>query len=369
MKNLFMKHSLVSALFLHFFAPGVQVKAQTPTGVSAAQLDSVVKYAGAFPKGTQLAIALAQNDQVSFLGLIREGDTLRNIDNHQSVFGIGSITKVFTSTLLVQCVADGIVRLDAPVQEYFDFPLKMPEKGGAPLTLKTLANHTSGLPRLSPDLLAMALSNMENPYKSYGAAELKKELAEKITLYTKPGEKYHYSNLGAGLLGFILAQQSGKTFDQLLEERIFKPYQMSRSCVDLSDLKGVAVPGLNANGDTTSYWEFDALKGAGAILSTVEDLSKFMLANFREDSLLAFQRQTTFSASETMDVALGWHILKPKAGGVYYWHDGGTGGFSSNMVMDVGRKNGVIVLSNVSAFHPKMGNVEQICFRLMKVLE
>lgn len=342
---------------------------QAAAGISQAQLDTVAQYAKVFPNGTQLAIALAQGDQVAFLGLIRENDTLRIINNHQSVFEIGSITKVFTSTLLVQCAREGLVQLDAPVQDYFDFPLKAAEKDGVPFTLKTLANHSSGLPRLSPDMLTLALFNIANPYKNYGPAELRKELAEKITLYAKPGEKYQYSNLGAGLLGFILTQQSGKTYPQLLEERIFGPYQMTRSCADRADLKSAAVPGLNAGGDTTSCWDFDAAKGAGAILSTAEDMSKFMQANFREDSLLAFQRQKTFSVSETMDVALGWHILKPKTGGIYHWHDGGTGGFSSNMVMNVERKNGVIVLSNVSAFHPKTSNVEQICFRLMKMLE
>ncbi len=371
-----MKQLYLPFISIVFLANGLRAQVnhaisglQTVSGISQAQLDTVAQYAKVFPNGTQLAIALAQNDQVAFLGLIRENDTLRSIVNHQSVFEIGSITKVFTSTLLVQCAREGLVQLDAPVQDYFDFPLKPAEKDGVPFTLKTLANHSSGLPRLSPDMLTMALSNIENPYKNYGPAELRKELAEKITLYAKPGEKYQYSNLGAGLLGFILAQQSGKTYPQLLEEGIFGPYQMTRSCADRADLKSAAVPGLNAGGDTTSCWDFDALKGAGAILSTAEDMSKFMQANFREDSLLAFQRQKTFSVSETMDVALGWHILKPKGGGIYHWHDGGTGGFSSNMVMDVERKNGVIVLSNVSAFHPKTSNVEQICFRLMKMLE
>lgn len=56
---------------------------------------------------------------------------------------------------------------DALVQRYFGFPLKESEKNGAPVTLKTLANHTSGLPRLTEDLLKMALSNLQNPYKDY----------------------------------------------------------------------------------------------------------------------------------------------------------------------------------------------------------
>lgn len=342
---------------------------QTIPGFNTEQRDAVVKYASDFPNGTQLSIAVLKNDTATFFGLIRENDTFRNLENHQSVFEIGSITKVFTSTLLVHCVQEGIVQLDRPIQEYFSFPLKAGEKDGVPVTLRTLSNHTSGLPRLTEDLMAMSLANFQNPYKNYGPNEMRKGLEEKMALLSTPGSKHQYSNFGAGLLAFILAQRSGKSFDQLLADKIFNPYEMNRSCADRNNLKGNLVPGLTAKGDTATNWDFDALKGAGAILSTTEDLSKFMSANFRQDSVLSFQREKTFSVSGKMDVALGWHILKPQTGGPWHWHNGGTGGYSSNMVMDVAKKSGIVILTNVSAFSARMANVESLCFTLMKMLE
>jgi len=371
-----MKRLLSAHLFTCMFCASVtaQVKPavsalQSTTGFSAEQRDIIAEHTAAFPNGTQLSIAVLKNDSVAFFGVIRENDTLRNIENHQSVFEIGSITKVFTSTLLVQSIQAGIVQLDTPIQQYFSFPLKAGEKDGVPVTLRTLSNHTSGLPRLTEDLMALAFSNFKNPYKNYGPDEMRKGLEEKMALHSTPGTKNQYSNFGAGLLGFILTQRSGKSFDQLLEDGIFSPYGMNRSSADLDNLKGDLVPGLTATGDTATNWEFDALKGAGAILSTTEDLSKFMSANFRADSLLEFQREKTFSVSENMDVALGWHILKPKTGGPWHWHNGGTGGYSSNMVMNTGKKTGVVVLTNVSSFNAKMSNVEKMCFNLMKMLE
>lgn len=365
------------ALFV-FFLQQAGLFSQTTTAVShiqpaagfdSAQLDTIAQYATQFPNGTQLAIALVKDDQVYFLGVIRKNDTLLNTTNHQSAFEIGSVTKVFTSALLAKCAQEGIVRLDAPVQAYFDFPLKMAEKDGAPVTLKTLANHTSGLPRMSPGLLKLAFSDFKNPYKTYGSADLENDLQTAVALNSKPGEKYLYSNLGAGLLGHILAKQTGKNYADLLQERIFAPLQMTRSCADRADLKSALVPGMGPAGDTVSNWDFDAVKGAGAILSTAEDLSKFVKANFGNDPALQLQREKTFTISEKMDVALGWHILKPANAGPWYWHNGGTGGYASNVAMNTAKKTGVIVLSNVSAFHPKMNDLEKICFKLMRSLE
>jgi hypothetical protein len=70
-----------------------------------------------------------------------------------------------------------------------------------------------------------------------------------------------------------------------------------------------------------------------------------------------------------MKIALGWHIIKTEKEFNWVWHNGGTGGYSSSMVLDAGKKNGVIILSNVSAFNTKMKNIDNLCFELMKQIE
>jgi hypothetical protein len=70
-----------------------------------------------------------------------------------------------------------------------------------------------------------------------------------------------------------------------------------------------------------------------------------------------------------MYIGLGWHLLKSKSKNIWYWHNGGTGGYSSSMVVHEKRKNGIIILSNESAFNPNMGNIDKLCFELMKTLE
>mgnify|MGYP000138509557 FL=1 len=70
-----------------------------------------------------------------------------------------------------------------------------------------------------------------------------------------------------------------------------------------------------------------------------------------------------------MGIGLGWHIIKTSSGNDVNWHNGGTGGYSSSMIVDVENKNGIIILSNVSTFNPKMENIDALCFELIKTLK
>ena len=70
-----------------------------------------------------------------------------------------------------------------------------------------------------------------------------------------------------------------------------------------------------------------------------------------------------------MQIGLGWHIPKSSWGKDFFWHNGGTGGYTSSLAMDIEQQNAIIILSNISAFHPEMSNIDNLCFDLMKSLE
>ena len=70
-----------------------------------------------------------------------------------------------------------------------------------------------------------------------------------------------------------------------------------------------------------------------------------------------------------MDIGLGWHVLKPKSDKIWHWHNGGTGGYSSSMAIEEESKNGIIILSNVSAYSGDKENIDALCFELMKTME
>ncbi|MBK5195700.1 MAG: beta-lactamase family protein [Proteiniphilum sp.] len=312
-----------------------------------------------FPNQTQLSIAIVQNNQTTCYGIVKENDSVKPADNHEKVFEIGSITKVFTSTVLASLVTEKKIKLSDSINSYYPFTFKENRK----ITFLTLANHTSGLPRLPGNL---DLSDASNPYKNYTEKELEAYLKTIMTLENEPSETYSYSNLGAGLLGYTLGLSQGTSFEELVQKRVFDRYGMTNSFTGSGDIGDRLVKGLNANGKNTPNWDFDVLSGAGGVLSTTADLTQFAIAQFNpENRELALTRVPTFEASEKMEIGLGWHILQSENEQELFWHNGGTGGYSSSMAVNVADKVAVIILSNVSAFHPASGNIDQLCFELI----
>src|SRR5690606_4401810 len=157
---------------------------------------------------------------------------------------------------------------------------------------------------------------------------------------------------------------------ELLQKKVFDKYKMKNSFVNSQKLNDKLVKGQNPNGEITSNWDWDVLLGAGGILSTTEDLAKFAEAEFNpKNKELALTRTPTFDINEKMKIGLGWHLLKSESEKNLVWHNGGTGGYSSSMTLNTDDKTAVIILSNLSAFHPKMGNIDELCFELINTRE
>jgi len=128
------------------------------------------------------------------------------------------------------------------------------------------------------------------------------------------------------------------------------------------------VVGRNASGAETSNWNMNSLVAAGGILSNVEDMTKFTLAQFDPmNKELELTRKITFEIPKyEMNVGLAWNIIQPEPELTWYMHNGGTGGYSSIMAFDTDNKNGIIILSNVSAFNQNARKIDQLCLGLLK---
>lgn len=331
--------------------------------LSAEQTELIHQYSQDFPNDTELSIAFIDGERVSYYGIIRKNDSLFYQDNYKSVFEIGSVSKVFTSTLLAKLVVSESIKLDQSINHLSPVSLGNPEK----ITLKELANHTSGLPRL-PSNLNLFFVDQSNPYKDYGAKKLESYLSSNFSLASSPGEKYAYSNLGTGLLGYLLSIKTGKSYETLLQEMITEVYTMPSTTTIEDAVKDRLVNGLNASGKVTSNWDMNVLVGAGGILSTVEDLSQFALAQFdSSNEALQLTQKENFRVNENMQMGLGWHILDRQEN-KWLWHNGGTGGYSSSFTLNKTEKKGVIILSNVSAFNLNNRNIDQLCFALLDTM-
>jgi len=330
------------------------------------QQDTIFKFTDRFPNNAQIAFAIIKDGQTTYYGIMRKNDTLITIQNSNKAFEIGSITKVFTATILANLVMNGRLKLDDRINAKFDYPFNK----NIEFTYKELANHTSGLPRLPSNMRFAAIFNPSDPYKNYDDKKLDDYLKNDVSLDYPKGSKSEYSNLGMGLVAYTMRKASGRSFEELAKEMIFDKYKMTHSSSDKTKVADILVEGLNDRGKPTANWTPGALIGAGGIYSTVEDLSKFALAQFDSTNKeLALTRIKTYKETDTRDVGLGWFIINKKSGAKWYWHNGGTGGYSTSMAIDVEHKNGVIILANVSSYHSQFENIDKLCFALMKTLE
>jgi CubicO group peptidase (beta-lactamase class C family) len=197
--------------------------------------------------------------------------------DHQSLFEIGSISKVLTATLLAEMHVVGDVNLDDPVNDFLPPQGQLSCRGGADVTLRHLATHTSGLPRLPTNLNSETLSR-DNPYKEYSVEDLYQCIAN-CHLRSRPGSNTLYSNLGSGLLGHALSLVSGCNFEQLMIDRILHPLDMRDTRIQLfADQQRRLVAG-HSKGQQVRNWDFQALAGAGAFRSTIPDMLRFVQAN------------------------------------------------------------------------------------------
>lgn len=335
---------------------------QAHPDVSTAQLDSIFQTLSYFPNQTQLAIAFIDKQTTTFYGAKRVNDTLKTIDNNGRAFEIGSLSKVFTSTLLADLAVDQKLQLDHPIQKYLDFPLN----DSLQITFKELSNHTSGLPRIPPGFVWGSLWHLDNPYKDYDQEKLIEYLRTDMALNEEQDSQFQYSNIGAGILGYVLTQIEEASYEKMLQQRIFGPLDMRNSTTRRKLVADILVQGLNKRGNPTSNWDLGAIPGAGAILSTAGDLAKYVQANFNPDNkIMKLQQKKTYSVNESRDMALGWFIRKQSPGLRLHWHSGGTGGYRSLMVLDIDRKKGVVVLSNISSGHDHAARISSLGFALL----
>jgi D-alanyl-D-alanine-carboxypeptidase/D-alanyl-D-alanine-endopeptidase len=267
-----------------------------------------------------------------------------------TVFEIGSITKIFTSLLLADAVKRGEVALTDPVSKYLPPNVKMPERGGKKITLVDLATHTSGLPRMPTNFHP---KDPGNPYADFSVAQLY-EFLSSVELTRDIGSTYEYSNLGGGLLGHALARRAGTDYETLVRTRILDPLGMKSTAITLSKaMKDRLAPGHNAELQPVANWDIPTLAGAGALRSTANDLLTFLAANIGlEKSSLAPSMAAMIAArrptgTPDLEIALGWHIWT-RHGHEIIWHNGGTGGYRTWIGFDPKSQTGVVVLSNTS---------------------
>ena len=278
-----------------------------------------------------------------------------------TVYRIGSITKMFTALMLEQLVDAGKVHLSDPVEKYF--PEINTVKGryadAPPITLIQLATHTSGLGR-EPDNMEVATAGPVAEWEKTLIAAL-----PHLRYEFEPGTRFSYSNMGYAILGAALSRAAGESYVDYVPKHIFEPLGMTHSALDRNDglvthlAKGYqTAPGGKVEFETA---ERESKNGRGykvpngAIYTTVADMARF--ASFemgqgpesvlKTASLDRFQKQAIVPADVglTTGYGIGFEVDRME-NYVSFGHSGGVAGYTSELLINRQKGIGVIVFSS-----------------------
>ncbi|MGH9380772.1 MAG: serine hydrolase [Thermoanaerobaculia bacterium] len=279
----------------------------------------------------------------------------------QTLFRMGSVTKLFTATAVMQLRDAGKLRLDDPVGTHLSwFRLQSPFDGAPPITLRHLLTHTSGLPREAafPYWTTHEFPTLE---------ELKAALPEQTAVFP-PGEEYKYSNLGLAMLGAVVAEVAGEPYEEYVRKHILEPLGMESTTLAPSpeDLRRLAAAYMRRTPDGArrqhTYYPTRSVAPAANLISNVEDMARFAALHLREGSpegrpvldryTLAEMRRPQFVYdSWSGGRGLGFAVSH-EDGTTFVAHGGWIGGHRTHLLLVPEAKIGVVAMTNAEDVGP-----------------
>lgn len=345
---------------------------QLPT-VNKLRLDKITPQQGTYifnalkdvPEHTNISIAVLKKDTTLFYGVYKEKNSLITISNKNTVYEIGSLTKVFTSNILAKMIVDKkIQRLNDPINKYY----KRPFANHVAISFLSLANHTSGLPTLPSNLKLNKVSPL-NPFKTYDQMAFYDYLYKKMRFEYSPGTTSWYSHFGTALLGITLCKIAQQPYEDLLSNTVLQPLGMNNTSTKRSKVKDKLVQGLNAKGQPTPNWDLNIFTPAGGMLSSTNDLELFARAQFENPSASTLLTHAiTYSNDENVALGLGWLYYLSQEKPVLF-QNGTSGGYQSTLIIDTKEKQGIIILANCSLANTKeKSTLDDLAFKLLESL-
>lgn len=293
-----------------------------------------------------LSVGIIQEDGLSYFNYGFESTP--HLDGKFALYELGSITKLFVASVLASSIKKGYIKLHDTLDSLLGGHVEMMPQF-RDLTIHSLLAHTSGLPRLPNEFLD-SIDDINNPYKNFDESVIVEYL--RLSEDEVINKKYEYSNLGYGILGYMLSVLFRKDLFSIIKETILDPLEMNYTCNLPQASHDNLLHGHNTSNHIVPHWEMNVFKGAGFLLSNTFDMTKFLDANLNVTNPLYSSLALTHVFENKNRVALGWHKhgLLSKIIGYhrYIWHDGMTGGFSSYITLNESIVKGAILLTNKS---------------------
>lgn len=266
-------------------------------------------------------------------------------------FRMASHSKLFTATAIMQLREQGKLRLDDPVSEYLPwFKIKQTAADDPPITIEHLLTHSSGLPREA----RAHWTELDFPTQQ----ELVDLTPERVAAFP-PETRWKYSNYAYTLAGLVIESLSGESWADYLQANIFSPLGMDASSVDQDDpmlATGYGRRMPDGSREVMPFVDARAMASATGLTSSVEDMARFVSAQFREGARGDGRILSTASLREMHrvrvlenDWSFGWGIgfsVRRVGDAVHIGHGGGYPGYTTNTRIELANEVGVIVLTN-----------------------
>ncbi len=353
--------TLLACALLVFILQGGVFAQQQAAKTKSARIDEVMSLANKYRQFNG-AVLVAENGKVIYKKGLGLANMEWNIPNTaETKFRLGSITKQFTATAILQLVDQGKIKLDGKLSDYLpDYRKDIGDK----VTVHQLLNHTSGIPSYT-GLPGFFQDVSRNPYKV-------DDFVKKYTsndLEFEPGSKFSYNNSGYFLLGAIIEKVTGKPYEQVLKENIFEPLGMKNTGYDRFDTlieKRATGYQKTANGFINApYLDMSIPYAAGSLYSTVEDLYLWDQALYTDKVLPPQTKQVMFKP-HLANYAYGWSVRNARFDEKVQviTHNGGINGFSTTIIRFPAEKNLIVMLDNTA----QGNNIERLSLELAKIL-
>ncbi|MDF1694516.1 MAG: serine hydrolase [Saprospiraceae bacterium] len=266
----------------------------------------------------------------------------------EDIFEVGSISKVFTSSLVSILVENGILNYEDKINSFLPEGIQNPRMDD--VTLLHLIQHTSGLP-VRPYFFGAKEKDPQNPYGYYEKSELS---AFYVNFVPKTIGEFNYAHTNYGLLEIVLEYATQTSFDKLMDQYIFDPIEMDSSFVFFKERKkDIVTVGYDRAGRETKPWTFASFGASEGVKTTASDLVKFMKINigltdhpyvdkFKTNHL----KEVETDFNESIRTGKGWQIIDQRRGYDIITHSGKTNGHNAFIAFIKETGTGVIVLSN-----------------------
>ena len=297
-----------------------------------------------------IAVAVARDGKILWEEAFGWADRERRIAaNEHTLYSLASISKPITATGLMTLVEAHKIDLDHSINDYLGAARLRARVGdAAEATVRRVANHTSGLP------LHYQFFYADEPFRPPSMDET---ILRYGNLVAVPGEKYEYSNLGFGILGYVIARVSGRSYEDFMREEVFVKLGLTHTSVGIGPgLERFAATRYGDDGLPIPFYDFDH-RGASAIFASAHDLVRFGLFHLKahlpdqlpilSDGAIDEMHRSTAVAGPGQGYGIGWATNQDVVS-----HTGGMGGVTTMLRLIPAEKLAVVVLCNARSQLP-----------------